>query len=309
MSSIRYENLRDGLEDVELIRMAQAGATATTLAEITGIVASVITGTEAVNRREDPAVLAAARSKLAAIVLGRHGGDSTVHRRVDSGAAKSDDERLGGPSLAARSRRCNRHLDFSFNYQCWPPPGNTTPGGPDSCFSNISDTFAQQFAQQFVDMNVDSMLLEAVSDGGWATFQSDHAPQWPQLASKRIDWLGEMTAAVRKRGIQPYFYMNVRSSAYLISPGPWGLGHSEWTWEDQNGTGSKDKTEEGGKICYNAPGRIDQLVNLTKELVRRYRPAAVRYDGLYVRCQYRCRLGCILSIWAALLSRQQRYCC
>ena len=251
VSSIRFENLRDGLEDVELIRMAQAGATATTLAEVKGIVASVITGTEAVNRREDPAVLAAARSKLAAIVLGRHGGDGTARRRVDSGAAKSDDERVGGPSLAARSRRCNRHLDFSFNYQCWPPPGNTTPGGPDSCFSNISDTFAQQFAQQFVDVNVDSMLLEAVSDGGWATYPSDHAPQWPQLASKRIDWLGEMTAAVRKRGIQPYFYMNVRSSAYLISPGPWGLGHSEWTWEDQNGTGSKDKTEEGGKICYN----------------------------------------------------------
>ena len=25
--------------------------------------------------------------------------------------------------------------------------------------------------------------------------------------------------------------------------------------------------------------------------------------------QYRCRLGCILSIWVAFFSRQQRYCC
>ena len=69
VSSIRYENLRDGLEDVELIRMAQAGATETTLADIKNIIATVITGMEAVNRREDPAVIAAARSKLAAIIL------------------------------------------------------------------------------------------------------------------------------------------------------------------------------------------------------------------------------------------------
>ena len=69
VSSIRYENLRDGLEDVELIRMAQASATTTTLANIKNIIATVITGMEAEKRSEDPAVIAAAREKLAAIIL------------------------------------------------------------------------------------------------------------------------------------------------------------------------------------------------------------------------------------------------
>ena len=86
VSSIRYENLRDGLEDVELIRMAQAGATATMMAEIKDIVASVITGMEAVNRREDPVVLAAARSKLAAIILSKHDNEFSERHVL-----KSDD--------------------------------------------------------------------------------------------------------------------------------------------------------------------------------------------------------------------------
>ena len=97
-------------------------------------------------------------------------------------------------------------------------------------------------------MNVDSML-EAVSDGGWA-FQSDHAPQWRSWRPC-FDWLGEMTA--RPQADQPYFYEMCEAPRGFARPV--GPGHSEWTWEDQNGTGSKDKTEEGGKICYNAPGR------------------------------------------------------
>lgn len=72
VSSIRYENLRDGLEDVELIRMAQRGATVATLVEIKKIVASVITAMPRANHTEDPAVLAAARAQLAAIILGNH---------------------------------------------------------------------------------------------------------------------------------------------------------------------------------------------------------------------------------------------
>lgn len=72
VSSIRYENLRDGLEDVELIRTAQRGATADTLVEIKTIIASVITAMPRANRTEDPAVLAAARAQLAAIILGKH---------------------------------------------------------------------------------------------------------------------------------------------------------------------------------------------------------------------------------------------
>ena len=39
---------------------------------------------------------------------------------------------------------------------------------------------------------------------------------------------------------------------------------------------------------------------------------AVEIGGLNSKCEpprYRCRLGCILSIWVAFLSRQQRCCC
>ena len=41
-------------------------------------------------------------------------------------------------------------------------------------------------------------------------------------------------------------------------------------------------------------------------------PEGIGWDGKEESCkmpQYRCRLGCSLSIWVAFFSRQQRCCC
>ena len=54
-------------------------------------------------------------------------------------AFKSDNE-----AEALGIRHANQHLDFSFHYQCWPPPHNTTPGGPGFCCRKIDRNFSNQ---------------------------------------------------------------------------------------------------------------------------------------------------------------------
>ena len=73
VTSIRYENLRAGLQDVELLHMAQAtaGGDASLRAEIRKIIGSVITDVEEQFRREDPQVIEAARKQLADIIVRR----------------------------------------------------------------------------------------------------------------------------------------------------------------------------------------------------------------------------------------------
>ena len=46
---------------------------------------------------------------------------------------------------------------------------------------------------------VDSQLVEAVSDSGWANYPSDVIPTWPMLKEKKIDWLGGVLDELKKR--------------------------------------------------------------------------------------------------------------
>eukprot|EP01062_Namystynia_karyoxenos_P029306 TRINITY_DN22039_c0_g1_i1.p1 TRINITY_DN22039_c0_g1~~TRINITY_DN22039_c0_g1_i1.p1 ORF type:complete len:737 (+),score=176.02 TRINITY_DN22039_c0_g1_i1:83-2212(+) len=198
---------------------------------------------------------------------------------------------LSGLAAFAALRR--RHFDSTFNKACYPEGG----GGPNpqtACFSNLSAGFAQRYASFYVDtLKVDSMLIEAVPDGGWANYHSDVIPTWPALSSSGVDWMGEIMAEFARRGIETYSYINVQQSARVIQGGGGPQGeepHLNWTYTRENATGTPpvlplncSDTRFGwcSALCINAPGRVQTLADLTREVVRRYKPRAIRYDGLY----------------------------
>ena len=200
--------------------------------------------------------------------------------------------RLRGPA-ALKSDEVpprNHHMDATFNAQGYPRGG----GGPPLplMFSKIQSDFAANYSDFFVGLErVDSQLVEAVSDSGWANYPSDVIPTWPMLKEKKIDWLGGVLDELEKRDVQAYLYVNVQMSARIIQGGGGALGetpHYDWTytsgndttgdqqsWRKMNATSCGTGFGSCAVVCFNAPGRLQQLADVTKELVRKYKPIAV----------------------------------
>lgn len=159
-----------------------------------------------------------------------------------------------------------RHIDFVLNQHCWHPHEA-------ACFDKLPKDFVTQFADAVESYHLDSMLLDAIPDTGYATYNSDIVPKFPALQRLKVDWFGEIGAELYRRNISVYAYINIGSSNRLAQLSP------EFNYKKQNNT---DSFEDTSCICHNAPGRLEQLVEVTKEIASKYPfVEAVRYDGLY----------------------------
>ena len=171
------------------------------------------------------------------------------------------------------------HLNFCMTNLCW--------NGSQVCADEQTHEYlkawngsasAKVFADYIQSLNVDSMLLEAMpSGGGWATFPSEFAPIFPQLAARGHDWFGELTAELDSRGIAVFAYMNIAFNFREIKRRP------EWTWLDYNGSdwkinGTADAPDGMRHMCLNAPGYIDLYANITSELIRKYKVQSAYLD-------------------------------
>ena len=225
-------------------------------------------------------------------------GRATAPAAPATPSVKSDDEPAEPAPLPyapkpAWATKWRRHLDFTINHACWCNNTHThnhqfkcaaTPHEPNigdySCFQNYrGPAAAKEFAEFMVSMNVDSVQLEAHPDSGWVTYYptSSGSRPYPSLVKNKRDWLGDTIKALRAvptkngKALGVFLYMNVGSSNRYAGERP------DYTYSQYNLTTA---FEGGSTICQNAPGHLETLVNLTNEIVSRYRPDAFRFDGL-----------------------------
>lgn len=147
---------------------------------------------------------------------------------------------------------------------------------------------AESFADHCVSLGVDSMLLDALPSGSGMTTalaagRAAGVPVFEQLDSTGQDWFGQVTKALKKRGIGVFAYLNLIFNANEIEQ------HPSHAWCHYNN--SVACPDGINATCLSAPGHISRYSNLSQQLILQYDVDAVRYDGLMMPIDHHCE-GC-----------------
>jgi hypothetical protein len=125
---------------------------------------------------------------------------------------------------------------------------------------------ADKFADAMVEMGVESLLVYAITNTGFALFKSQFAPKFKNLSD---DFLGEYLAACRKRKIKTVLYYSLCWQRML------DIDHPDWAVLDANSKPVQIDTSEAGfmgkvnYLCLNSPF-LDLAVKQVKEIADRY---------------------------------------
>jgi len=183
--------------------------------------------------------------------------------------------------------RWRRHLEYYVGDLCYELP---------QCRADWATWFsawdgeaaAERFADHCVSLGVDSMLLDALPSGAGMTTalaagRAAGVPVFEQLEARQQDWFGQLTKALKKRGLGVFAYLNLIFNANEIEE------HPSHAWCHYNHTAT---CPDGiNATCLSAPGHLSTYANLSQQLILQYGVDAVRYDGLMMPIDHHCA-GC-----------------
>jgi hypothetical protein len=125
---------------------------------------------------------------------------------------------------------------------------------------------AEKIAEAVAEMGVESHLVYAITNTGFALYKSQYAPKFKNLPD---DFLGDYLAACRKRGIKTVLYYSLCWQRIL------DVDHSDWAVLDANSKPVQDDTTPYGfmgkvnNLCLNSPFR-ELALKQVKEIADRY---------------------------------------
>ena len=141
------------------------------------------------------------------------------------------------------------------------------------------------------------------SDGGngHTAFLSPTGPVYPALLEKKYDFFGELSTALKAKGMEVFVYMPIAYNHHFAMEHPeagWmARNHSNGTNGINHGSPSVPGSNSGrysrcqNISCLNYPGYIELVANYTRQVIKQYQPAAVRYDGWQMTIDHHCE-GC-----------------
>jgi hypothetical protein len=125
---------------------------------------------------------------------------------------------------------------------------------------------AEKIAGAVAEMGVESHLVYAVTNTGFALYKSQFTPKFKNLPD---DFLGDYLAACRKRGIKTVLYYSLCWQRIL------DVDHSDWAVLDANSKPVQSDTSPAGfmgkvnNLCLNSPFR-ELALKQVKEIADRY---------------------------------------
>jgi hypothetical protein len=217
-------------------------------------------------------------------------------------------------------RRLTRFLDFTMNNS--PYFGlNATKGptqGPRSAaertltvaewYNETTNATPQQFADIAATLKCDAFEYDVMNDGsgsdggnGHTAFFSPTGPVYPALLEKGLDFFGELSKALKAKGMEVFVYMPIAYNHHFAMEHPeagWMVrNHSNGTNGQNHGSPDVPGSNSGrysrcqNISCLNYPGYIELVANYTRQVIEQYQPAAVRYDGWQMTIDHHCE-GC-----------------
>jgi nicotinamidase-related amidase len=183
--------------------------------------------------------------------------------------------------------RWRRHLEWYVGDLCYELPQCKTDWA--GWFSEWhGHASAEQFADHAVSLGVDSMLIDALPSGAGRTTalaagRAAGVPVFAGLEASGDDWFGQVTKALKARGLGVFAYINLVFNAAEVTQ------HPSHAWYHYNHSSSKPDGITA--TCLNAPQHLETYANLSQQLILHYGVDAVRYDGLMMPIDHHCG-GC-----------------
>ncbi|MFC1528560.1 beta-galactosidase trimerization domain-containing protein [Candidatus Latescibacterota bacterium] len=138
-------------------------------------------------------------------------------------------------------------------------------------FGNYKEIFtgfdAEEIAQIFQEAGIQMVSYFAKCASGYSYYPTEIGVEHPGL---KIDFVGKMTSALKKRDIRTFIYVFPARERNLHKTQP------DWIYTDRNGP-TLDSGESYATMCFRTPYMDKVVIPQMKEIISRYDP-----DGLFV---------------------------